>query len=63
MDIQVNKHGLPVCPECGEILDFYETEGHEKPSGLWDVPPEYVIDAWVYHCPECGNFYKSDIEL
>lgn len=63
MDVQVNKEGYPICPDCGEILDFIETEGHDESSGLWDVPPAYIIDAWVYRCPICGRYFKSDNEL
>lgn len=61
--IYKDKEGYPICPECGERLVFVETEGHDKPSGLWDVPPTYIVDAWIYACPYCGYTHKSDIEL
>ncbi len=52
-----------VCPHCGGYCNFVETEGHNEPSGLYDVPPNYVVDKWVYSCRECGATLKSDIEL
>lgn len=61
--IQRDKEGYPICPECGERLVYVETEGHDVPSGLWDVPPGYEIDYYIYSCPDCGLTYKSEKEL
>ena len=61
--VAFDTEGWPLCPDCGERLRFVETEGHDKPSGLWDVPPSYIIDYWIYECPECGLTIKSEKEL
>lgn len=51
------------CPECGGELKFVETEGHEEKSGDRDLPPEYIIERYVYKCAHCGETIKSEIEL
>lgn len=51
------------CPECGGDLQFIETEGHDEPSGNYDVPPSYEIDRYVYKCTVCGETIKSEKEL
>lgn len=52
-----------ICPHCGGPVVFVETEGHDIPSGVWDLPPTRVIDKYVYRCRDCGDFLKSDIDL
>ena len=51
------------CPRCGGNLKYIETEGHHLNDGDRFTPPSYIIDIYVYRCPECGAYIKSKIEL
>lgn len=62
-EIKFDSEGWPLCPFCGDRLEFYETEGHDEPSGLWDVPPSYVIEYYIYRCRECGEYIKTEKQL
>lgn len=51
------------CPVCGGNLIYDETEGHELKDGDYFTPNSWVVDLYVYHCPECGEIVKSKTEL
>lgn len=51
------------CPNCGGDLKLYDALGHELNDGTYDVPNSYVIDEYVYECPNCGEIIKTDEEL
>lgn len=52
------------CPYCGEPeLEYYEMEGHELNDGDYYTPNSWVIDFYVYNCPECGKTIKMSEEL
>lgn len=51
------------CPHCGGKLILWETEGREIPSFDRDIPPDYEIETYIYKCPTCGEYTKSEKEL
>ena len=51
------------CPKCGGELNYDYPIGHELNDGDRFTPPSYVVDYYVYHCPICGETFKSETEL
>lgn len=43
------------CPYCGGNLELIGKEGHHKPSHNYYEEPEYIVDAEVYRCDNCGE--------
>ena len=52
-----------ICPECGAELEFSMTDGHELNDGDYLTPNTYVVDLYIYKCPECGAIYETKNEL
>ena len=51
------------CPVCGGHLLYDFSNGHELKDGDYFTPNSWVVDEYVYHCANCGETYKSKIEL
>lgn len=51
------------CPKCGGELKFDGTIGHELKDGDYYTPNSWVVDLYLYHCPNCGEIIKSKNEL
>lgn len=52
-----------ICPECGAELKFSMTNGHELNDGDYLTPNTYVVDSYIYKCPDCGATYETKNEL
>lgn len=50
------------CPLCGGELVFVETEGYES-GGSDDIPPEWIVENYIYKCANCGEIIKTEKEL
>lgn len=46
------------CPICGGSIALDDVEGHELDDGDRYTPPSYVVDAYVYRCQECGEYFR-----
>ena len=51
------------CPYCGSEVDEYDREGHDNEDGDYWTPSTWTVDFYIYRCRECGEKFKSKVEL